>query len=515
MTVPDPPWKQKTRPCPFYSQGRCLFADSCNFLHTAKAHPSEGVIVAATESPLPSPPPTPILRKRRQGMTPKLQDGDEEFIEDSESDDEDLLTAIVQTVTGSAILVEEPGELVSSEVARTHGSRSGSLASLGDATVMQRSIPLAEEPAVLKGASVTTIAPHVADSRDFASASIGSAYSKENGRRSSIFVHLTKRDASTEYEGSSSANQNALDDEAAGLVGESTVIQKPVPVIDESAGSSDSIEFRSSFHQDGLIQATASPRVDTPRKDHRFTGSQASSVGQCNADIGVATPRLSCILALGGTRASVTAASVKSEANLKANPDGGSIKQSHDYEESLPLPSGLLSPIEITATPPIELPPAASSASYMHEQRESVQSTFPVGSDNEDERIMPSTFRTSPPRSPRRVSMLSTLSSRSGSTTDRISPSMGLRSSLSRPTLTSRSERSVIADEISPSQFQDADSLSGRRSSASRDSMALASPVLNESEAEYTSADWSLSPPTRTGMFAKVLFAGLSSMLRC
>ncbi|KAL4247524.1 hypothetical protein ABKN59_008552 [Abortiporus biennis] len=36
MTIPDPPWKQKTRPCPFYSQGHCLFSDSCNFLHDVK-----------------------------------------------------------------------------------------------------------------------------------------------------------------------------------------------------------------------------------------------------------------------------------------------------------------------------------------------------------------------------------------------------------------------------------------------------------------------------------------------
>ncbi|KAG1827534.1 uncharacterized protein BJ212DRAFT_58743 [Suillus subaureus] len=36
MTVQDPPWRQRTRPCPFYSQGRCLFADSCNFLHDIK-----------------------------------------------------------------------------------------------------------------------------------------------------------------------------------------------------------------------------------------------------------------------------------------------------------------------------------------------------------------------------------------------------------------------------------------------------------------------------------------------
>ncbi|KAH8099634.1 hypothetical protein BXZ70DRAFT_239589 [Cristinia sonorae] len=36
MSIPDPSWKIKTRPCPFYSQGRCLFSDSCNFLHDAK-----------------------------------------------------------------------------------------------------------------------------------------------------------------------------------------------------------------------------------------------------------------------------------------------------------------------------------------------------------------------------------------------------------------------------------------------------------------------------------------------
>ncbi|KAI9508442.1 hypothetical protein F5148DRAFT_905303 [Russula earlei] len=33
---PDPPWKKRTRPCPFYSQGRCVFAESCGFLHDAK-----------------------------------------------------------------------------------------------------------------------------------------------------------------------------------------------------------------------------------------------------------------------------------------------------------------------------------------------------------------------------------------------------------------------------------------------------------------------------------------------
>ncbi|KAH9005023.1 hypothetical protein EDB86DRAFT_1705708 [Lactarius hatsudake] len=36
MNIPDPLWKKKTRPCPFYSQGRCVFAASCGFLHDAK-----------------------------------------------------------------------------------------------------------------------------------------------------------------------------------------------------------------------------------------------------------------------------------------------------------------------------------------------------------------------------------------------------------------------------------------------------------------------------------------------
>ncbi|KAH7929696.1 hypothetical protein BV22DRAFT_1191906, partial [Leucogyrophana mollusca] len=36
MTLPDPAWRQRTRPCPFFSQGRCLFSDSCNFLHDIK-----------------------------------------------------------------------------------------------------------------------------------------------------------------------------------------------------------------------------------------------------------------------------------------------------------------------------------------------------------------------------------------------------------------------------------------------------------------------------------------------
>ncbi|KAI9466083.1 hypothetical protein BJY52DRAFT_320796 [Lactarius psammicola] len=42
MNIPDPPWKKRTRPCPFYSQGRCVFAESCGFLHDAKVKGSVG-----------------------------------------------------------------------------------------------------------------------------------------------------------------------------------------------------------------------------------------------------------------------------------------------------------------------------------------------------------------------------------------------------------------------------------------------------------------------------------------
>ncbi|KAI6109619.1 hypothetical protein F5141DRAFT_798673 [Pisolithus sp. B1] len=36
MSIREPAWRKRTRPCPFFSQGRCLFADSCNFLHDIK-----------------------------------------------------------------------------------------------------------------------------------------------------------------------------------------------------------------------------------------------------------------------------------------------------------------------------------------------------------------------------------------------------------------------------------------------------------------------------------------------
>ncbi|KAI0705923.1 hypothetical protein BC835DRAFT_356160 [Cytidiella melzeri] len=51
MTIPDPPWKQKTRPCPFYSQGRCLFSDSCSFLHDVKIRVKQPNITITDSTP--------------------------------------------------------------------------------------------------------------------------------------------------------------------------------------------------------------------------------------------------------------------------------------------------------------------------------------------------------------------------------------------------------------------------------------------------------------------------------
>ncbi|KAL5532831.1 hypothetical protein ACEPAF_4605 [Sanghuangporus sanghuang] len=47
MAAPPPYWKKKTRPCPFYSQGRCLFSDACNFVHSVKVTHEVSPAVAA------------------------------------------------------------------------------------------------------------------------------------------------------------------------------------------------------------------------------------------------------------------------------------------------------------------------------------------------------------------------------------------------------------------------------------------------------------------------------------
>ncbi|KAH7889496.1 hypothetical protein F5I97DRAFT_538750 [Phlebopus sp. FC_14] len=58
MLTQAPAWRKRTRPCPFYSQGRCLFADSCNFLHDIKVKSAadQSVLDATYAKPkIPSP----------------------------------------------------------------------------------------------------------------------------------------------------------------------------------------------------------------------------------------------------------------------------------------------------------------------------------------------------------------------------------------------------------------------------------------------------------------------------
>ncbi|KAF7295639.1 C3H1-type domain-containing protein [Mycena indigotica] len=43
MTTIDAPWRIKTRPCPFYQQGRCVFDQSCNFIHDPSVQPSNNL----------------------------------------------------------------------------------------------------------------------------------------------------------------------------------------------------------------------------------------------------------------------------------------------------------------------------------------------------------------------------------------------------------------------------------------------------------------------------------------
>ncbi|KAF9532903.1 hypothetical protein CPB83DRAFT_784156 [Crepidotus variabilis] len=44
MDLPEPSWRVKTRPCPFFQQGKCLFGDACNFTHEVASVPNrEGI----------------------------------------------------------------------------------------------------------------------------------------------------------------------------------------------------------------------------------------------------------------------------------------------------------------------------------------------------------------------------------------------------------------------------------------------------------------------------------------
>ncbi|KAI8982901.1 hypothetical protein BD414DRAFT_87962 [Trametes punicea] len=95
MTIEDPPWKKRTRPCPFYSQGRCLFADSCNFMHSVKIRRPDSVMGSedsdqpdfrmAVDSPtsgravrFKSPPRSPRTMSLLMALGDVIQQGEEE-----------------------------------------------------------------------------------------------------------------------------------------------------------------------------------------------------------------------------------------------------------------------------------------------------------------------------------------------------------------------------------------------------------------------------------------------------
>ncbi|KAF9817801.1 hypothetical protein IEO21_03143 [Rhodonia placenta] len=124
MNVPDPPWKQKTRPCPFYSQGRCLFAESCNFLHTAKVQRTEDDLLSTCERSLPSPPESPItnarsamatkfVRFRSPPRSPRLSSllmalGDVIHQEEEEANDDVDEEPEASVVSSPEVVVSEP-----------------------------------------------------------------------------------------------------------------------------------------------------------------------------------------------------------------------------------------------------------------------------------------------------------------------------------------------------------------------------------------------------------------------
>nr|GAT57126.1 predicted protein [Mycena chlorophos] len=50
MTTKDAPWRVKTRPCPFYQQGRCVFEQSCNFVHDISIRPPAAATASSSSS---------------------------------------------------------------------------------------------------------------------------------------------------------------------------------------------------------------------------------------------------------------------------------------------------------------------------------------------------------------------------------------------------------------------------------------------------------------------------------
>ncbi|KAL1743722.1 hypothetical protein HDZ31DRAFT_6529, partial [Schizophyllum fasciatum] len=108
MTAIEAPWRVKTRPCPFYQQGKCLFAESCNFLHNVQIKVPGGPTVIHA-----SPPGEVDLRRTPEGpavivdsphsyrsppRSPRMHNllnalkdviGEDELAEDSDESDEE------------------------------------------------------------------------------------------------------------------------------------------------------------------------------------------------------------------------------------------------------------------------------------------------------------------------------------------------------------------------------------------------------------------------------------------
>ncbi|TRM59252.1 hypothetical protein BD626DRAFT_157419 [Schizophyllum amplum] len=123
MTATEAPWRVKSRPCPFYQQGKCLFADSCNFLHNVQikvpggptaihASPATEALQRTPEGPavivdsprsMRSPPRSPRMNSLLQALKGVISEDEEE--DDSEDSGSEPAASSAEDVG-----MEEPAE---------------------------------------------------------------------------------------------------------------------------------------------------------------------------------------------------------------------------------------------------------------------------------------------------------------------------------------------------------------------------------------------------------------------
>ncbi|KAF8647484.1 hypothetical protein AX16_006689 [Volvariella volvacea WC 439] len=157
MTLPEPAWRVKTRPCPFYQQGRCYFSDSCNFLHTVsvKAKPDVALLeslsqasdtpkpthirapVVTVESPRSNPSPespsqSPRLASLLSALGNVVREGHTNSIEESDMEDDGGSASEVYTVANNL-----NGPASANPVALQEESRSSSRASQDGWTMIE------------------------------------------------------------------------------------------------------------------------------------------------------------------------------------------------------------------------------------------------------------------------------------------------------------------------------------------------------------------------------------------